>query len=70
MRNFAALLTAVVLAAVAPLAIADEAGLELLPKADGIEMTQYVPNEVATAAEDGNRSDAIFNAHTGGVPAQ
>jgi hypothetical protein len=68
MRKFAALLTTIVLSAAAPLASADTAQLELLPKVDGIEMTQYVPNEVSAPAD--NASDAIFYRHTGGVSPQ
>jgi hypothetical protein len=68
MRKYAALLTAIVLSTAAPLASADTAQLELLPKVDGVEMTQYVPNEVSSPAA--NASDAIFFAHTGGVSPQ
>ncbi|MCL4802401.1 MAG: hypothetical protein KJ025_22610 [Burkholderiales bacterium] len=65
MTKYAALLTAVALAAAAPLASADTAQLELLPKVGGIEQTKYVPEAVAPAG-----ADADFYAHTGGVSPQ
>lgn len=67
MRKFAALSTAIVLAAVAPFAVADTAQLELLPKVGGAEMTQHVREITVPAA---NASDASFYAHTGGVSPQ
>lgn len=65
MKKLAILLTAIGFAAAAPLATASEDGIDLMPNARGIEMTQYVSD--ATAVKS---SDEFYNLGTGGVPAQ
>jgi hypothetical protein len=67
MKKFAVLLTVIGLAAAAPLASANEDGLALMPKADGIELTQYVSDEGSAAIRS---SDEFYNAGTGGVSPQ
>lgn len=67
MTKYAALLTAVALAAAAPLASADTAQLELLPTVAGIESTQYIRAEGSSAAEN---SDEFYARGTGGVSPQ
>ncbi|MCL4799068.1 MAG: hypothetical protein KJ025_05730 [Burkholderiales bacterium] len=61
-----ALIAALGLAVVAPLANADTAQLELLPRVGGAEITQYAP----AAASSANLDSAFFYAHTGGVSPQ
>ncbi len=61
MKKFAVLLG---LAVAAPLAIADTAQLELMPKVDGIEMTQYVSDEGSTAIHS---FELPYTLGTGGV---
>lgn len=65
-----ALITAVALAAVAPLASADTAQLELLPRVGGAEVTQFVKGDDAAAAAQASTTNAYFYAHTGGVSPQ
>jgi len=67
MKKLAVLLTAIGFAAAAPLASAHTAQLELMPKVDGIEMTQYVADEGSSAIKS---SDEFYNLGTGGVSAQ
>jgi len=64
MKKFAVLLA---LAVAAPLAVADTAQLELMPKADGIEFTQYVRDEGSTAVKG---SEEFYNLGNGGVSPQ
>jgi len=64
MKKLAILLTAIGFAAAAPLASADTAQLELMPKVDGIEMTQFVRDEGSSAIKS---SDEFYNLGTGGV---
>jgi hypothetical protein len=66
MKKFAVLLTVIGLAAAAPLASANEDGLALMPKADGVELTQYVDEGSAAIRS----SDEFYNAGTGGVSPQ
>jgi hypothetical protein len=66
MKKFAILLTAIGLAAAAPLASANEDGLSLMPKADGVELTQYVDEGSAAIRS----SDEFYNVGTGGVSPQ
>ena len=67
MKKLAILLTAIGFAAAAPLATASEDGIDLMPNARGIEMTQYVSDEGSTAVKS---SDEFYNLGTGGVSAQ
>ena len=67
MKKLAVLLTAIGFAAASPLASADTAQLELMPKVGGIEITQFVRDEGASAAKG---SDELFNLGTGGVSPQ
>ncbi|MCL4800874.1 MAG: hypothetical protein KJ025_14885 [Burkholderiales bacterium] len=67
MRKLAVLMTAIGLSAVAPLAAADTAQLELLPTVAGIESTQYIRAEGSSAAEN---SDEFYARGTGGVSPQ
>ncbi len=67
MKKLAMLLTAIGLAAAAPLAAADTAQLELMPKADGIDLTQYLRDEDSSAPKS---SSEFFNLGTGGVAPQ
>jgi hypothetical protein len=64
MKKFAVLLA---LAVAAPLAVADTAQLELMPKVDGIEMTRYVRDEGAAAVTS---SEEFYNLGNGGVSPQ
>jgi hypothetical protein len=66
MKKFAVLLAAIGLAATASLANADTAQLELMPKVDGIEMTQYV-DEGSVSIKS---SEAFYSLGTGGVSPQ
>ena len=67
MKKLAVLLTAIGFAAAAPLASADTAQLELMPKVGGIEMTQFVRDEGSSAVKS---SDEFYNLGTGGISAQ
>jgi len=67
MRKLAVLMTAIGLSAVAPLAAADTAQLELLPTVAGIESTQYIRAEGSSAVEN---SDEFYARGTGGVSPQ
>ena len=67
MKKLAILLTAIGFAAAAPLASADTAQLELMPKVDGIEMTRFVADEGSSAVKS---SDEFYNLGTGGISAQ
>ena len=67
MKKLIVLLTAIGFAAAAPLAGADTAQLELMPKVGGIEMTQYVADEGSTAVTSSNE---FYNLSTGGVSPQ
>ncbi len=62
MKKLAVLLAAIGFAVAAPLAGADTAQLDLLPKVDGIEMTQHVAEGISE-----QRPDAFYNLGTGGV---
>ncbi|MCL4802332.1 MAG: hypothetical protein KJ025_22265 [Burkholderiales bacterium] len=64
-----ALIAAVGLAVVAPIANADTAQLELLPRIGGAEMTQ-IERSAPVASEAIRNSDAFFYANTGGVSPQ
>lgn len=64
MKKLAILLTAIGFAAAAPLASADTAQLELMPKVDGIEMTQFVRDVGSSAIKSSNE---FYNLGTGGV---
>jgi hypothetical protein len=66
MKKFAVLLAAIGLAATASLANADTAQLELMPKVDGIEMTQYV-DEGSVSIKS---SEEFYSLGTGGVSPQ
>lgn len=70
MKKFAAILTAIGFALVAPLAGADTAQLELMPKVGGAESTQYVSDERASAPGSVNASDEFYFRHTGGISPQ
>ena len=67
MRKFAVLLTAIGLAAAAPLATADTAQLELMPAVGGAETTQFVIEKSAPAVES---DSAFYNLGTGGISPQ
>ncbi len=67
MKKFATLLTVIGLAVAAPLAGASEDGIDLMPNARGIEMTQYVSNADTTAAKS---SEEFYNLGNGGVSPQ
>ena len=67
MKKLIALLTAIGFAAAAPLATASEDGIDLMPNARGIEMTQYVSDEGSTAVKS---SDEFYNLGTSGVSPQ
>jgi hypothetical protein len=67
MKKFAVLLAAIAFAAAAPLATASEDGIDLMPNARGIELTQYVSDAGSSAVKS---SDEFYNLGTGGVPAQ
>jgi hypothetical protein len=67
MKKLAILLTAIGFAAAAPLAGANEDGLDLMPNARGIEMTQYVSDAGSTAVKS---SEEFYNLGTGGVSPQ
>jgi hypothetical protein len=67
MKKFAVLLAVIGFAAAAPLAGANEDGLDLMPKARGIETTQYVSDEGSTAVKSSNE---FYNLSTGGVSPQ
>jgi hypothetical protein len=67
MKKFAVLLAAIGFTAAAPLANADTAQLELMPKVDGIEMTRYVADEGSTAVKG---SEEFYNLGNGGVSPQ
>ncbi len=67
MKKFAVLLTVIGLAAVAPLAGANEDGIDLMPKARGIETTNYVSDQGATAVKG---SEEFYNLGNGGVSPQ
>jgi hypothetical protein len=67
MKKFAVLLAAIGFTAAAPLASADTAQLELMPKVDGIEMTRYVADEGSTAVTS---SEEFYNLGNGGVSPQ
>ena len=64
MKKLIVLLSAIGFAAAAPLATSSEDGIDLMPNARGIEMTQYVD------AGSVKSSDEFYNLGTGGVPAQ
>lgn len=72
MRKFRILIPALALAATAPLAAADTAQLELLPRVGGAELTTYVPpqieNPAPLAGGTAQVGDTFFYRHTGGVP--
>jgi hypothetical protein len=63
MKKFAVLLA---LAVAAPFAVASEDGIDLMPNARGIEMTQYV-SDTSTAV---NGSEEFYNLGNGGVSPQ
>ena len=65
MKKLAILLTAIGFAAAAPLATASEDGIDLMPNARGIELTQYVSDAGAVKS-----SEEFYNLGTGGVSAQ
>lgn len=65
MKKLAILLTAIGFAAAAPLATASEDGIDLMPNARGIEMTQYVGDASAVKS-----SEEFYNLGTGGVSPQ
>ena len=67
MKKLIVLLTAIGFAAAAPLATASEDGIDLMPNARGIEMTQYVSDEGSTPVKS---SDEFYNLGTGGVSPQ
>ena len=67
MKKFAILLTAIGFAAAAPLATASEDGLDLMPNARGIEMTNYVSDAGSTAVKS---SEEFYNLGTSGVSPQ
>jgi hypothetical protein len=64
MKKLAVLLA---LAVAAPFAVASEDGIDLMPKARGIEMTQYVSDDTATPAKSSNE---FYNLGNGGVSPQ
>ncbi len=66
MKQLAVLLTAIGLAAAAPLAGANEDGLALMPKSEGIDITHYVRDESSAVKS----SNEFYNAGTGGVSPQ
>lgn len=67
MKKFAVLLSTIGLAAAASFANADTAQLELMPKVDGIEMTQYVRDEGSVSIKS---SEEFYNLGNGGVSPQ
>jgi hypothetical protein len=67
MKKFAVLLAAIGFAAAAPLATANEDGIDLMPNARGIEMTNYVSDAGSTAVKS---SEEFYNLGTGGVSPQ
>ncbi|MGH8682645.1 MAG: hypothetical protein ACREVS_04265 [Burkholderiales bacterium] len=67
MKKLAILIAALGFVAAAPLAAASEDGIDLMPNARGIEMTQYVSDAGSSAVTS---SDEFYNLGTGGVPAQ
>ncbi|MGH8695512.1 MAG: hypothetical protein ACREVS_03465 [Burkholderiales bacterium] len=67
MKKFAVLLAVIGFAAAAPLATASEDGIDLMPNARGIEMTQYVSDAGSSAVTS---SDEFYNLGTGGVSPQ
>lgn len=72
MSKFAALLTVIGLSAVAPLALADTAQLELQPGAFEVERTLYIRDDIPSAAVPAapTGADEFFYRHTGGVSPQ
>jgi hypothetical protein len=66
-KKVAVLLTAIGIAAAAPLAGASEDGLDLMPSVRGIEHTQYVRDEAPSA---GPSADAFYSRGTGGISPQ
>jgi hypothetical protein len=70
MKKLAAVLTAIGLATLAPLAGADTAQLELMPKVGGAEFTLYLPEASPAAIGSSNASDEFFYRHTGGISPQ
>ncbi|MCZ7565030.1 MAG: hypothetical protein M5U08_15640 [Burkholderiales bacterium] len=67
MRKLTVLMTVIGLSAIAPLAAADTAQLELLPTVAGIERTQYIRDESPSAVAN---DDAFYARGTGGVSPQ
>jgi hypothetical protein len=65
MKKLATLLAVIGFAAAAPLATASEDGIDLMPNARGIELTQYVSDANAVKS-----SEEFYNLGTGGVSAQ
>jgi hypothetical protein len=65
MRKLAVLLTAIGFAAAAPLASADTAQLELMPKVEGVEITHFVRDDNAVKS-----SNEFYNLGTGGISPQ
>ena len=65
MKKFAVLLAAIGFAVAAPLATASEDGIDLMPNARGIELTQYVSDANAVQS-----SEEFYNLGNGGVSPQ
>jgi hypothetical protein len=69
MKKLAVLLSAIGFAVVAPLASANEDGLDLMPKWRSVEATQYVRDEGAQAGATSD-ADAFYSRGTGGISPQ
>jgi hypothetical protein len=67
MKKFAILLSAIGFAVAAPLASADTAQLELMPRVEGVEITHFVRDEGSSAAPS---TDAFYALGTGGISPQ
>jgi hypothetical protein len=67
MKKFAILLTAIGFAAAAPLASANEDGLDLMPRVEGVEITHFVRDTGSSAVASSNE---FYAKGTGGISPQ